>query len=326
MINKLKKELSRIYKVLILVCVLPFLVSAYCIGSDNREEQTDDDRYTCVDVPRYTVFCGDTIDLTRYDRHERMDRELLAFSFMHSTSIQTIKRANRYFPVIVPILKEKGIPEDFKYLMAIESACNPLARSGAGAAGLWQFMPTTGKEYGLEVNSHVDERYNVEKATYAACKYLKDAYNKFGDWVSVAASYNAGQGRISQQQEKQYTDETLDLYLVEETARYIYRIFAVKMLFENPTDFGFYLRSSDLYPQIHYRTVKVSETITDLARFAKSQGTTYALLKNLNPWLRSTSLPCKNGKEYEIKLPDKNNMNYNPDFTMPYSRNWVIDK
>lgn len=326
MINKLKKELSRIYKVLILVCVLPFLVSAYCIGSDNREEQTEDDRYTCVDVPRYTVFCGDTIDLTRYDRHERMDRELLAFSFMHSTSIQTIKRANRYFPVIVPILKEKGIPEDFKYLMAIESACNPLARSGAGAAGLWQFMPTTGKEYGLEVNSHVDERYNVEKATYAACKYLKDAYNRFGDWVSVAASYNAGQGRISQQQEKQYTDETLDLYLVEETARYIYRIFAVKMLFENPTDFGFYLRSSDLYPQIHYRTVKVSETITDLARFAKSQGTTYALLKNLNPWLRSTSLPCKNGKEYEIKLPDKNNMNYNPDFTMPYSRNWVIDK
>ena len=305
---------------------MPFLVSAYCIGSDNREEQTEDDRYTCVDVPRYTVFCGDTIDLTRYDRHERMDRELLAFSFMHSTSIQTIKRANRYFPVIVPILKEKGIPEDFKYLMAIESACNPLARSGAGAAGLWQFMPTTGKEYGLEVNSHVDERYNVEKATYAACKYLKDAYNKFGDWVSVAASYNAGQERISQQQEKQYTDETLDLYLVEETARYIYRIFAVKMLFENPTDFGFYLRSSDLYPQIHYRTVKVSETITDLARFAKSQGTTYALLKNLNPWLRSTSLPCKNGKEYEIKLPDKNNMNYNPDFTMPYSRNWVIDK
>lgn len=326
MINKLKKELSKIYKVLILVCVLPFLVSAYCIGSDNREEQTEDDRYTCVDVPKYTVFCGDTIDLTRYDRHERMDRELLAFSFMHSTSIQTIKRANRYFPVIVPILKEKGIPEDFKYLMAIESACNPLARSGAGAAGLWQFMPTTGKEYGLEVNSHVDERYNVEKATYAACKYLKDAYNRFGDWVSVAASYNAGQGRISQQQEKQYTDETLDLYLVEETARYIYRIFAVKMLFENPTDFGFYLRSSDLYPQIHYRTVKVSETITDLARFAKSQGTTYALLKNLNPWLRSTSLPCKNGKEYEIKLPDKNNMNYNPDFTMPYSRNWVIDK
>lgn len=326
MISRLKKHLSGISVVVVLLCVSPFLLSAHCIGSDKEKEKVDNNRYSCVEVPEYVVFCGDTIDLTRYDRHERMDRELMAFSYMHNTSIQTIKRANRYFPIIVPILKEKGIPEDFKYLMAIESACNPLARSGAGAAGLWQFMPATGKEYGLEVNSHVDERYHVEKATYAACEYLKEAYNRFGDWVSVAASYNAGQVRISQQQEKQYTDETLDLYLVEETARYIYRIFAVKMLFENPTDFGFYLKSSDLYPQIHYRTVKVSESITDLARFAKSQGTTYALLKNLNPWLRSTSLSCKNGKEYEIKLPDKNNMNYNPDFTMPYSRNWVIDK
>lgn len=326
MISRLKKHLSGISVVVVLLCVSPFLLSAHCIGSDKEKEKVDNNRYSCVEVPEYVVFCGDTIDLTRYDRHERMDRELMAFSYMHSTSIQTIKRANRYFPIIVPILKEKGIPEDFKYLMAIESACNPLARSGAGAAGLWQFMPTTGKEYGLEVDSHIDERYNVVKATYAACKYLKNAYEKFGDWVSVAASYNAGQRRISQQQERQYTDETLDLYLVEETARYIYRIFAVKLLFDDPSEFGFYLRSSDLYPQIHYRTVKISETITDLARFAKSQGTTYALLKNLNPWLRDTSLPCRNGKEYEIMIPEKDKMNYKPEFTMPYSRNWVVDK
>lgn len=186
-------------------------------------------------------------------------------------------------------------------------------------------MPVTGKEYGLEVNSHVDERYHVVKATHAACKYLREAYNKFGDWISVAASYNAGQGRISQQQERQYTDETLDLYLVEETARYIYRIFAAKILFTDPTMFGFRLKSSDLYPQIHYRTVTVSETITDLARFAKSQGTTYALLKNLNPWLRDTSLPCKNGKEYVIMLPDNDKINYNPDLTLPYDRKWVVD-
>lgn len=326
MISRLKRHLSGISVAVVLLCVSPFLLSAHCIGSDKEKEKVDNNRYSCVEVPEYVVFCGDTIDLTRYDRHERMDRELMAFSYMHSTSIQTIKRANRYFPIIVPILKEKGIPEDFKYLMAIESACNPLARSGAGAAGLWQFMPTTGKEYGLEVDSHIDERYNVVKATYAACKYLKNAYEKFGDWVSVAASYNAGQRRISQQQERQYTDETLDLYLVEETARYIYRIFAVKLLFDDPSEFGFYLRSSDLYPQIHYRTVKISETITDLARFAKSQGTTYALLKNLNPWLRDTSLPCRNGKEYEIMIPEKDKMNYKPEFTMPYSRNWVVDK
>lgn len=311
--------------ILVIFCISSFLISAHCISAGSITKEQTELRYSCVEVPRTVVFCGDTIDLSRYDRHERMDRELLAFSYMHSTSIQTIKRANRYFPVIVPILKENGIPEDFKYLMAIESACNPLARSGAGAAGLWQFMPVTGKEYGLEVNSHVDERYHVVKSTYAACKYLREAYNKFGDWISVAASYNAGQGRISQQQGRQYTDETLDLYLVEETARYIYRIFAAKILFTDPTLFGFRLRSSDLYPQIHYRTVKVSETITDLARFAKSQGTTYALLKNLNPWLRDTSLPCKNGKEYILMIPDKDKMDYNPDLTLPYDRKWVID-
>lgn len=311
--------------ILVIFCISSFLISAHCTSAGSITKEQTELRYSCVEVPRTVVFCGDTIDLSRYDRHERMDRELLAFSYMHSTSIQTIKRANRYFPVIVPILKENGIPEDFKYLMAIESACNPLARSGAGAAGLWQFMPVTGKEYGLEVNSHVDERYHVVKSTYAACKYLREAYNKFGDWISVAASYNAGQGRISQQQGRQYTDETLDLYLVEETARYIYRIFAAKILFTDPTLFGFRLRSSDLYPQIHYRTVKVSGTITDLARFAKSQGTTYALLKNLNPWLRDTSLPCKNGKEYILMIPDKDKMDYNPDLTLPYDRKWVID-
>lgn len=311
--------------ILVIFCISSFLISAHCTSAGSITKEQTELRYSCVEVPRTVVFCGDTIDLSRYDRHERMDRELLAFSYMHSTSIQTIKRANRYFPVIVPILKENGIPEDFKYLMAIESACNPLARSGAGAAGLWQFMPVTGKEYGLEVNSHVDERYHVVKSTYAACKYLREAYNKFGDWISVAASYNAGHGRISQQQGRQYTDETLDLYLVEETARYIYRIFAAKILFTDPTLFGFRLKSSDLYPQIHYRTVKVSETITDLARFAKSQGTTYALLKNLNPWLRDTSLPCKNGKEYILMIPDKDKMDYNPDLTLPYDRKWVID-
>lgn len=309
-----------------LVSIFPFLISAYCVDTDHGScSVISSPGYSCVEVPRFVVFCNDTIDLTRYDRHERMDRELMAFSYMHSTSIQTIKRANRYFPVIVPILKENGIPEDFKYLMAIESACNPIARSGAGAAGLWQFMPTTAKEYGLEVNSHVDERYHVVKSTYAACKYLKDAYSKFGDWVSVAASYNAGQGRIAKQQDRQYTDETLDLYLVEETSRYVYRIFVAKLLFENPSSFGFKLRSSDLYPQIKCKTVKVNEAITDLPRFAKSQGITYSILKNMNPWLRDTSLPARNGKEYEIKIPVKEEMDYNPDFTVPYSSKWVVE-
>lgn len=309
-----------------LLLAFPFLAGATCVGSTEEIEKKQKETSVCVEVPEYMIFCGDTIDLTRFDRHERMDRELMAFSFMHSTSIQTIKRANRYFPIIIPILKENGIPEDFKYLMAIESACNPLARSVAGAAGLWQIMPSTGKEFGLEVNSHVDERYHIQKSTYAACKYLKRAYAQFGNWVSVAASYNAGQGRISKHHENQYTEETLDLHMVEETSRYVYRILAAKMLFENPKQFGFRLKASDLYPQIPCRKIKVSETITDLARFAKSQGTTYALIRNMNPWIRESSLPCKNGKEYIIYIPDNEKMYYNPRFTIPFDRKWVIDE
>lgn len=310
---------------LLIVILSPVLVSAdYFTGCSTKEDSTNKN-LSCVSVPQSIIFCGDTIDLTRYDRHERMDRELLAFSYMHSSSIQTIKRANRYFPVVEPILKENGIPDDFKYLMAIESACDPLARSRVGAAGLWQFMPVTGKEYGLEVNNYVDERYHVEKSTKAACKYLKEAYARFGDWVSVASSYNAGQGRISQQQQKQYTDETLDLHLVEETARYIYRIFVAKMLFENPKQFGFYLKASDLYPAIPCRTIKVRKNITDLARFAKSQGVTYAILRNLNPWLRNSTLHCHSGKEYTLLIPDQEKMHYNPLMVIPHDRRWVVE-
>ncbi len=308
---------------LLIFILTPFILSADVLTTSN-EYDNNEHPYSCVDVPSYIIFCGDTIDLSRYDRHERMDRELLAFSYMHSTSLQTIKRANRYFPIVEPILKECGIPDDFKYLMAIESAANPFAHSHAGAAGLWQIMPTTGKEYGLVVNKSIDERYDIEKSTRAACKYLKEAYRRFGDWVSVAASYNAGQGRISQQRKHQYTDETLDLRLVEETARYVYRIFAVKMLFNNPRDFGFYLKASDLYPIIPCRKLKVSQDIADLARWAKSQGTSYALLRDLNPWIRNSELHC-HGKTYTILIPDKERMHYNPRMTIPHDKRWVIE-
>lgn len=307
-----------------LLVLTPLLLYADVLTSHHEPEDSKFERYSCVKVPRSIIFCGDTVDLTRYDRHERMDRELLAFSYMHSTSLQTIKRANRYFPIIEPILKECGIPDDFKYLMAIESGANPFARSHAGASGPWQIMPVTGKQLGLVVNNYVDERYDVVKSTKAACKYFKEAYGRFGDWISVAASYNAGQARISQQQTKQYTDETLDLRLVEETSRYVYRIFAIKMLFNNPRDFGFYLKSSDLYPTIPCRGVKVSRDIQDLARFAKSQGTTYALLRDLNPWIRNSSLHF-HGKTYTILIPDKTGMHYNPHVIIPHDKRWVVD-
>ncbi|MBQ8521597.1 MAG: lytic transglycosylase domain-containing protein [Bacteroides sp.] len=275
------------------------------------------------EVPRSVVFCGKEIDLTRFDRYERMDRELLAFTYMHSTSIQMIKKANRYFPVVEPILKEEGIPDDFKYLMTIESNLNPNARSSAGAAGLWQFMKTTGREYGLEVNDNIDERYHIEKATRAACRYLKDAYAKYNDWVAVAASYNAGQARISTQIEKQYTDDALDLYLVEETARYVYRIIAAKILFADPSKFGFTLKASDLYVPIPYRVITMTTGIDDLARWAKSQGTTYALLKNLNPWLRQDFLQNRSRRTYVLKVPLPEGLTHHPKKVVPHHKNWV---
>ena len=281
--------------------------------------------YSTHDVPSSVSFCGKNIDLTRYDRYERMDRELLAFTYMHSTSIQMIKKANRYFPIVEPILKANGIPDDFKYLMVIESNLNPTARSSAGAAGLWQFMQTTGREYGLEVNKNIDERYHVEKSTEAACKYLKDAYAKYQDWIAVAASYNAGQARISTQFEKQQVDDMLDLYLVEETARYVYRIIAAKIMFSNPSAFGFRLRTKDLYMPIPYKEVSVNTGILNLAEWAKKQGITYALLKNMNPWLRDNFLQNVSKRTYTLKIPTAEGMKHDPKKVKVHDKRWVVE-
>ena len=304
--------------------VLFMLLSTLTMAAQNNTGTTALS-YSSPQVPESIMFCGKKIDLTRFDRHERMDRELLAFTYMHSTSLQTIKRANRYFPIVEPILKEHGIPDDFKYLMAIESNCSPLARSHVGASGLWQFMQTTGREYGVEVNKNIDERYHVEKSTVAACKYIKNAYNKYKDWIAVAAAYNGGQARIAKQMESQQIDETLDLYLVEETARYVYRIIAAKIMFSNPAAFGFRLKASDLYMQVPYKEITVTTGITNLAEWAKKQGTTYALLKNLNPWLRDNFLQNVSGRTYHIKVPIPEKMHYNANTIIPHDKRWVIE-
>lgn len=277
------------------------------------------------EVPQSVTFCGQRIDLTRFDRYERMDRELLAFTYMHSTSIQMIKKANRYFPIVEPILKKNGIPDDFKYLMVIESNLNPNARSSAGAAGLWQFMKTTGREYGLEVNDNIDERYHVEKATAAACQYLKDAYEKYQDWVAVAASYNAGQARISSQLEKQYVKDALDLHLVEETARYVYRIIAAKIMFQDPTRFGFELKASQLYQPIPYREIVIDFEISNLAEWALKHGTTYSMLKIMNPWLRQDFLQNKSRRTYILQIPKEERLHHFPKKVVPHDKNWVVE-
>lgn len=265
-----------------------------------------------VEVPHKVEFAGEELVLDRYDLHERYDREINSFTYLHSTTLLLIKKANRYFPIIEPILKEDGVPEDFKYLAVIESSLDHRAVSPAGAAGLWQFMPKTGPGYGLEVSAEVDERYSVEKSTEAACKYLKQAYAKYGSWASVALSYNAGQGRISGELEKQQAEDSLDLWLVSETTRYYFRMLAIKRLFENPAKYGFILTEKDLYKPIEFIKEEVTQSIPDLATFAKDKGITYAQLKDFNSWLRDRKLTisAKSRSSYTILIPTQQSLYY----------------
>ena len=255
-------------------------------------------------VPAYVVFAGDTIRFNTLERRERMDRELLTFTNMHSTSILMLKRSLRYFTMVTPLLREQGIPDDLKYLMVIESNLDPKAVSVAGAAGLWQFTKETAKTYKLLVNNEVDERFDITKETLAACTYLKRSYAKFHDWMTVAASYNAGQQRLVDRIAEQGETCGLDLWLPEETMRYMYRLLTAKMFFENPQAFGFDVPPEERYPYIPpKKTVLVSDPIEDLAAFAKEHGTTYSRLKAANLWLRDTKLLNKENHTYIILIP-----------------------
>jgi len=258
--------------------------------------------YYAVPTPDSLYFAGERVPLENFDVRESLDMELHKVSYWHSELFLYLKRANRFFPVIEPILKKNGIPDDFKYVCVAESGLTN-AVSPAKAEGFWQFMEPTAKSYGLEVNDEVDERYHVKKATEAACKYLKAKYRKFGTWTLAAASYNAGDGGVNRFMEYQDEESYYDLALYEETARYVYRALAMKVIMEHPQQFGFHYRQKDLYPVIDTKEVEVDTAITDLAAFAKSQGTNYKLIKLLNPWLRDRKLKNKNKKTYYIAVP-----------------------
>lgn len=255
-------------------------------------------------VPEYCIFAGDTIWFDTPDMRERMDRELIAFAYSHSTSILMLKRAPKYFPQIEKILAEEKIPDDLKYLMVIESNLDQSALSTAGAAGLWQFTVGTGRQYGLEVNSNIDERYNIEKSTRAACRYLRESYAKYGDWLTVAASYNGGQNRISGELERQHRKKATELWIANETSRYMFRLLVAKMLFTDPAQFGFYLDKEDLYQPMEIRdTVTVHSSIPDLVRYAESFGISYRELKSANLWLRESKLKNNSHRIYRIAIP-----------------------
>jgi hypothetical protein len=253
-------------------------------------------------VPVSATFCGEDVPLDRDDCYERLDRELMVNTFYHSNTFLCLKRSARFFPIIERILKEEGVPDDLKYLCVIESNLSNVV-SPAGAAGYWQFLSATATSYGLEVNENVDERYDIEKSTRAACKFLKECYQQFGKWSMAAAAYNMGRNGLAKVAQTQNETEYWHLSLNEETSRYVFRILAVKEIFSRPESYGYVLRPEDVYSQITSSVVVLNKPILDLAQFCKEHNCKYRDLKFLNPWLRSNQLPNKTGKNYSIQLP-----------------------
>ena len=253
-------------------------------------------------IPEGINFAGEIVPLEKPDIKERLDRELLVNTYWQSNGLLMLKRANKYFPIIEPILAEPGIPDDFKYLAVIESGLQNV-RSGAGASGFWQIMKTTGRENKLEVNDNVDERYHLEKATKVACKYLQKAKDRLGSWTLAAAAYNAGNYGVSKRLKTQRVNSYYDALLPDETERYVFRIVAVKEIMTNADKYGFVFDDTDLYNLEPTTTVEVDTVITNIAAFAQEFGTNYKTLKIHNPWLRENKLNNASHKKYYIKLP-----------------------
>jgi hypothetical protein len=274
-------------------------------SDDNLEKKIINDyNVYALNVPEKLDFAGEFLPLEDPDILERMDRELLVNTYWQSNALLMFKRANKYFPIIEPILEKHGIPNDFKYLAVIESGLTN-AVSPAGARGVWQIMKATGRENGLEINTNVDERYNLEKATEVACKYLLEAKERFGSWTLAAASYNAGKAGVSRRLKAQNVTDYYDLLLGEETGRYMFRIVALKEILNHPDKYGFNFRHKDLYKPIPTFKVAVDTAVTDFVKFSEKFGINYKILKLHNPWLREPHLNNKSRKEYFIEIPEE---------------------
>jgi membrane-bound lytic murein transglycosylase D len=255
-------------------------------------------------IPDTFSFCGERIPLEFFDVRESLERELLVNTYYHSQTILLIKKANRFFPEIEPILKEHNIPDDFKYLALAESGLANVV-SPSRAVGFWQLLEGTAKDYGLEVNEEVDERYHLEKATIAACNYLNESYKKYNNWTLAAASYNVGRKGVDRQISRQKETDYYNLLFNEETARYVYRIIALKLVITDPEKYNFILDKEDLYEPISYKEIKVDTPVDSWADFAQKHHTNYKILKLLNPWLRDKQLTNKLNKDYVIRVPRK---------------------
>ncbi len=290
----MKKILTKKGVIIVLIATLgSFFI--YGVVSDNT-------KYAPVGYNLKMDFAGEEVPTFMADVQERLDKEMITNMNYHTNTTLVIKRANKVFPIIEPILAKYGVPDDFKYLAVIESSLVN-AVSPAGARGVWQFMPATAKEKGMEVSDEVDERYHLEKSTEAACKYLVSAKEKFGSWTLAAASYNGGMNGISRKMEEQEVSDYYDLLLTEETSRYVFRILALKEIMSKSQKYGFSIPNEALYYSVPTKKIVIDSSITDLAKFAKTQGVNYKILKIHNPWLRDKKLTVTTGKKYEIEIP-----------------------
>jgi membrane-bound lytic murein transglycosylase D len=288
---------------LIILLVTIFLTDNTTNANGNPDEDFPQGyKIISPEIPSYLEFAGEKIPTENFEVYERMEREFLSNTYWHSATILAIKRANRWFPIIEPILKKNNIPDDFKYLAVAESNLENVI-SPAGATGFWQFMKPAGEKYGLEINSQVDERYDVEKSTEAACKYLKDSYGMFGSWITAAASYNMGQDGIEEQQGRQKSNNYFNLVLNSETSRFVARIVSLKYIVQSPEKYGFDIKEEKKYKPLDYDEVTLDSSVTDMADYANSLGVNYFILKMYNPWLRDNTLSNKNKKSYAIKIP-----------------------
>ncbi|MEO0571077.1 MAG: lytic transglycosylase domain-containing protein [Bacteroidota bacterium] len=309
------KHLKNILAGIGFLFVLGSLIYAVQQQAVNKEQDTPEapkkeknvaDTYqiSAIDIPDDLNFAGEAVPMEDPEIMERIDREFLVNTYWQSNALLLMKRANKYFPIIEPILAKNNIPDDFKYLAVAESGLQNVV-SPAGATGFWQIMKATGREYGLEVNDNVDERYHIEKSTQVACEYLNKWKNRFGTWTLTAAAYNAGPGGIQKYMGIQKVNDYYDLLLGQETGRYVFRILAIKEILSHPGNYGFEMGVKDLYRKVPTFTVEVDTAVGDWADFAERYEINYKLLKRHNPWLREPHLNNASRKKYAIEIPNK---------------------
>lgn len=288
-----------------------FILRTFIYSPTKNEISYTNNNFYVLDlsIPADLDFCGEKIPSNNYEIRDDLEKEFFSSAYWKTNSMVLFRKAQKWFPYIEPILKQEGVPDDFKYLAVIESHLSNIT-SPAGASGFWQLLPASARNYGLEVNGYIDERYHVEKATRAACGHIKDAYAVFKNWTLSAAAYNRGIGGIQAALKRQKTDNYFDLLLNRETGSFVYRILAYKTLFSSPGHFGIKKKKWNYFSKIPFTVIKVDSTIESLSLFATQKGIDLHTLRGFNPWILHNSIPNPDKKVYEIRIPKNTSADY----------------